>query len=279
MVKPGSFLWNALEIYGTRVHHPGKWRVHEWLRNKLRVSYGGDLQVERQGLRWLLNPSDFVQSTFFWTGEFETWDWYHFLALLKPEAIVFDIGANFGYYSALTALLLNDKGHVYAFEPCRKTYDRLHTNILLNRLQSSVTAVPIALSDHCGSAYLDQTEGNSGATHISKQGDAITLDTVDHFCETHPIPRIDVIKIDVEGHELHVLTGAKQAIERWRPNIMIEFNPEALQRFGASAAQLENLLRSWGYQLSVPDRKKLIPFDRVPAGWQILNVFAVPGRG
>jgi FkbM family methyltransferase len=273
MLTPDSFLWKALEFYGTSVHHRGKWRVHEKLRRLLNVNYSGNLEVSRQGLQWLLNPCDFVQSSFYWTGEFESWDWYHLSQFVRPGNVVFDIGANFGYYSLMLAH--QAKARVVAFEPCSTTFSRLKSNILMNGLETAVTAVPIGLSDQPRSGYLSSVAGNSGSNFLAGHGEKVELDTLDHYCKVNGYARIDFIKIDVEGHELHVLSGAQHMLKTCKPGIMIEFNVMALRRAGSSPEHMEAHLRSLGYRLFLPVRKKLVPFEQAFGPEAIFNIFAL----
>jgi len=273
-LTPNSKLWKALEFYGTRVHHRGKWRLHEQLRKALKINHSEDLEVSRQGLKWILNPGDFVQSSFYWTGEFETWDEYHLTRLLPRNGIVFDVGANFGYYSLTLAHAAGAR--VIAFEPNPRTFSRLQAHIRMNGLGSSITAVAAGLSDTPRAGYLDVVEGNSGADHLSDHGEEIELDTLDHYCEVNKIARMDLIKIDVEGHETHVLRGAERMLKACRPAVMIEFNVGALQLAGSSTGELESLLRSSGYELFLPVRKKLVPFRDAPGSYHVINVLALP---
>ncbi len=269
-----------LEFYGTQINHRGKWRIHPLLRFVLGASSDCDLEVTRQGLRWCLNPSDFVQSQLYWIADYESWDVHQISRWLQPGAVVFDVGANFGYYSVTLASEMRGKGRVFAFEPCRATYLRLETNIALNHLESMISAVPYGLSDNPGVAYLEEVEGNSGATAISAQGkgESIKLDTLDHFCEVNNIDRIDIMKIDVEGSELRVLEGAKTMLSRSHPRIMIEFNSSALVAAGTSAEQLEGLLRDFGYELFATNRDHLLPFQRDPRKPILRNIFCAPPR-
>ena len=272
-LTPDSMLWKALEFYGTKVHHRGKWRLHEQLRKALKINHSEDLEVRRQGLNWILNPGDFVQSSFYWTGEFETWDEYHLLRLLPRNAVVFDVGANFGYYSLTRARAIGAR--VFAFEPNPRTFSRLAAHIRMNGLESSITAVPAGLSDTQRSGFLDLVAGNSGADHLSDHGEEIELDTLDHYCEVNNVARMDLIKIDVEGHETHVLKGARHMLEACRPAVMIEFNVDALRRAGSSTQELDSLLRSMGYELFLPVRKKLVPFRDSPDSYHVINVLAL----
>src|SRR5690348_10133087 len=117
--------FRILEYYGTHGNHRGKWRVHAKLRDAFHVDIDADLEVDRAGLRWILNPSDDIQSGFFWTGAMDPWELYHLKRLLKPGNVVFDLGANFGYYSIMIAKYLNNDCHIYAFEPFPSNYRRL----------------------------------------------------------------------------------------------------------------------------------------------------------
>jgi FkbM family methyltransferase len=274
VIAPNSLVWTALEFYGTRVRHKGQWRIHQWLRKTLGANYNCDLETSRSGLRWVLNPSDFVQSSFYWTGAFETWDWYHLKRLVKPHSIIFDVGANFGFYSLLLAAT-NDCEHVFAFEPESETFKRLKKNIALNGLEKSVKAIPLGLSDIRGPARLSTEDGNSGASFIGPAGQPIQVETLDGFCSINSIERLDFLKIDVEGHEMHVLAGGTEMLARCKPLMLIEINPNALERSGSSAFELGMKLRQMGYTLLISQHKKLVRFSgNVPSG-ELVNIFAI----
>lgn len=277
-MHPNSLIWKALEFYGTRINHRGKWRIHPFLRSALRAKADCDLEVTRQGLHWCLNPSDFVQTHLYWTGEYEPWDLLRLSRWVHPGAVVLDVGANFGYYSIRLASAMQGNGQIFAFEPCKTTFSRLRTNIALNHLESVIHAIPCGLSEKAGVAYLDQTDGNSGAATLSVQakGDAIELDTLDHFCHANEIRRIDVIKVDVEGSELRVIEGGREMLSHHQPIIMIEFNSSALEGAGTSIGQLEDLLQALGYRLFTTKRERLLPFHSAPQKPILTNVFCVP---
>ena len=56
--------------------------------------------------------------------------------------------------------------------------------------------------------------------------DVVKLETLDHYCESHQINRLDFIKIDVEGHEFKTIRGGIETIKRFRPALLIEMTPE-----------------------------------------------------
>src|SRR5262245_22412801 len=111
-----SALIRILEFYGTRVRHRGQWRVHTILRRILKPDVDADFQVTRGGLRWRLNPSDFVQADLFWFGHKDYWETHHLRKMLQRGSVLFDIGANIGYYALTLAATLRNECLVHAFE-------------------------------------------------------------------------------------------------------------------------------------------------------------------
>jgi FkbM family methyltransferase len=274
-----SLVWKLLEFYGTKFNHLGKWRIHAYLRSILLSPCDCNLEVERQGLRWVLNPADFVQTHLYWTNEYEPWDLLHISKWVHPGAVVFDVGANFGYYSLKLGAAVQPNGHVFAFEPSSVTCSRLKANIALNHFESCVSATRCALSDRTGSSYLTEHGDNSGAATLADDsGEVVELDTLDHFCDTQAISHINVMKIDVEGNELRVLRGGLANIKRHMPVMMIEFNSTALERAGTSVRELSDLLQTLGYSLFSAKRDRLLPFQIVLASEMVINVFCFPSR-
>src|ERR1035437_2766170 len=106
-----------LLFYGVNTpNHPRKWWVHAHLRTLFRTAPVGEFEVERNGLRWRLNPADFEHENLFWLGGMDKWDIYHMNTLLLPGSVFFDVGANFGYYSLNVTQTLKGQCRVYAFE-------------------------------------------------------------------------------------------------------------------------------------------------------------------
>ncbi|MEI8349038.1 MAG: FkbM family methyltransferase [Candidatus Omnitrophota bacterium] len=136
-----SSLVSAIQYYGYPFpNHFGKWWLHARLRKVFKITINEDMVVERGGLRWILNPSDYVQSELFWLGLRDRWNSYHVKNIIKPANTILDIGANFGYYSIICASSLKGNCRVYAFEPNSPSFNRLKKNIELNSLEGSVTA-------------------------------------------------------------------------------------------------------------------------------------------
>ena len=138
----------------------------------------------------------------------------HLLKTVLPRCLVaFDVGANVGDWAAL-ALGINPGLSVHCFEPSASTYKLLNTrglcgSVVLNHLGLGATPEPKTLhvfSDGAGTNSIYQREGLNAAQTKSEQ---IQLDTLDAYCKLLQVRQIDFLKLDVEGHELDVLKGAK----------------------------------------------------------------------
>lgn len=277
-MNPDSLRFRALEFYGTRINHRGQWFVHEKLRELLRVKVDADLEVTRDGLKWILNPSDHMQSGLFWLGAQDYWDIYHIKKLLKPGDVIFDVGANFGYYSIVLSASLNKQCEVHAFEPNQPTYDRLLRNIELNELTEIIVTHRLGLSDVAGTGHIIERADNSGAAtiEITQEGGNADLITLDDFCRDRKIARMDFMKIDIEGFEERMLLGGRDIIKKLKPVMLIELNPPTLARANSSVERVSDLLHQFGYELFASRRSKLLPMRQLPQGDEIVNAFCFP---
>jgi FkbM family methyltransferase len=181
------------------------------------------------------------------------------LAALKARAhagsIVFDVGANVGLFSLLAARWVGLTGHVYAFEPAPEALRALRYHIELNDLAGRVEAIGSALADRCGEAlfYAHRFNGENSLSpsHARRVPSAaavrVPLTTVDAFCaERNIVPTL--LKIDVEGYELHVLRGARQTFARHRPAAVVEIHPAKWREAGDDRASAASTLADLGYR-------------------------------
>ena len=247
------------------------------LRRILKPDVDADFQVTRGGLRWQLNPSDFVQADLFWFGHKDHWETHHLRKLLQRGSVLFDIGANIGYYAITLAATLGNECRVHAFEPYPPSYERLLTNISLNGLTETISAHRLALSDRERVAHMRIRVGsNSGSARLDTAGERVPITTLDSFCSMHRIDRLDFVKIDAEGHEEFVLAGGAETIRQHRPLILLEFDPPLLGDAGSSVERVVSVLRSYGYSLHTARREVLVPMETLPAGRVVVNAFAFP---
>jgi FkbM family methyltransferase len=156
----------------------------------------------------------------YWLGSFELDKVRQFVEVLKKDQVVYDIGANVGYYTLLSSLHVGEKGHVYSFEPLPMNIYYLRRHIAMNQLQN-VSVVEAAVSDSCDKVYFDEGP-NRFMGKISSDGtiEVQTFD-LDSLSEQGRIDFPDVMKIDVEGAELSVLRGAKGIIHKSKPLIFL----------------------------------------------------------
>jgi FkbM family methyltransferase len=265
--------------YSTRMpDHRGKWRVISFLKHLTPPLQKTKVTVEREHLTWSIDPSDHVQSQLLWYGTKDKWEIYHLRRLLRPGAVIFDIGANFGYYSLALAHFLQSDCTVFAFEPNPGTYQSLCNNISLNKLGNVIHPQAIGLSDCEDELSFVEPVGNAGATTLVK-GKGVRVTTLDSFVHEHNISRVDVIKIDVEGMERSVLRGARHLFEKIpAPPILVEINPHTLGIANTSASELINDIRLLGFNIYEIHRDTLRRLGKVPNGDGYINVLCLPQK-
>lgn len=145
--------------------------------------------------------------------------------------IIIDVGANTGFYSIISAVI-DCNNTVYSFEPYEPIYDILLKNVELNGLSRRIKPQLIALSDERGYAnffipvptcHLLETSASLDFFFKEKHDQTISVETsrIDDYLDEFD-GKVTVIKIDVEGHEKHVIEGARQTICNSRPFLFIE---------------------------------------------------------
>jgi FkbM family methyltransferase len=143
--------------------------------------------------------------------------------ILRVDSVFFDVGCGIGNYSMVAAL--KAPGLVHAFEPMRAGYNTIEKNLRANGLESRVKLNASGLSNREGIGRMREVENMFGSFVIRDgylEGSvAVQLTTLDAYCRDQSIDTIDVIKIDVEGHEPEVLDGASQMLAERRIHVMI----------------------------------------------------------
>ena len=203
---------------------------------------------------------------------FEKNDLNFFRSIIRSDDTVFDLGANVGPYSISAAARTN--GKVIAVEPASETFE------LLNRSASqfsNMTAIHAAISDKPGTAFLSCDDGPSEEFKLSDnnetQGEEVPVVTIDDIAAEHGIESVDIIKMDVEGHELNALAGAKKVISNGSPIIFYEvkhcndLHPELIDAF-----------EYFGYDsyFTLPDAKTIVKYNKeIPLDGYLLNMIAI----
>jgi len=209
-----------------------------------------------------LDLEDFIQRRIY-LGTFEPDETRLLQKHLRPGMTFVDVGANVGYYTALAAKqVAGSGGRVIAFEPSPYAFERLQLMVRRNQMEH-VTVVHAGLSDVAGQSklYLGIGFHNHSPTmvaHDNTEVTEITVATLDDEAQRLGIDQIDLMKIDVEGHEPRVLEGAKRLLREGRIRaILCEFNDEWLRRAGSDPLHLANTLREVGFLEADPRRAAL----------------------
>ena len=168
-----------------------------------------------RGLKWVL-----ASGGKFFNGTYEREQTARFEASISSGSVVFDVGAHVGYYTAIASIRSGTRGRVYAFEPRPINLRILRCHLRVNRL-GNVTVIPACVGESDGDARFDTRTG-SGTGHLSEKGSLrVKVVSLDALVRSGTVPEPNVIKIDVEGAEMGVLTGAADVIQTARPTLFI----------------------------------------------------------
>ncbi|MCT9076260.1 FkbM family methyltransferase [Streptomyces fulvoviolaceus] len=162
-----------------------------------------------------------------WNGQFgyEPGSLATWARLAAKSATIADVGAHVGYFSMIAALA-NPKARVHAFEPVDQIHARLSVNVRSNGVQN-VKLYQAGVSGKAGWADISvRFSGNllSTGSSLEHAADDAQLKRIQllPLDEVFADSKLDLMKIDVEGHEMSVLEGARQVLKRDRPTVLLE---------------------------------------------------------
>jgi FkbM family methyltransferase len=212
---------------------PGRYRAIDWICRGRSDRFITDFHPGgSRALRFVCDLRDGIAREVCFVGRYGPQETRLLRALLRPDMTVIDVGANWGYFTLLAASLVGPRGRVVALEPEPRLFQLLDENVRLNDL-SHVTAFRAAATDRSNVTLplriFDETSGNWGVSSISSGvGETRDVDgrSLDELTMELGLEAIDLVKIDVEGHELAVLAGmaAGLAANRYR-RLIIEWHP------------------------------------------------------
>lgn len=170
--------------------------------------------------------------------------------LLSPNDVFIDCGANIGVFTIKAATLVGPNGLVIAIEPGVESIRRLRHNIALNGF-TNVRVIEKVISDEEGIFRLYHIGGGPVAySMVGYEGaefEEVQAITLDKLIKELQIDRLDCLKIDVEGAEPLVISGAIESIRRFHPKIIFEANSEGTKRSGRKSNAVWNMLQKLGY--------------------------------
>ncbi len=207
-------------------------------------------------------------------------------ALAANAKTVIDIGTNNGWVLMnLASVVAKNHGYVYGFEPYPDTFKRCIKNIQESKLENC-KVFNMGCGENDSELLMTQViDSNSGQNRIvngvgqlppgQHQQIKVKVTTLDKQLEN--LEKIDLIKIDVEGFELHVLKGADNLLRKHRPAIFIEINDPLLRLNNTSGEEVINFLKKrYNYTVSNALTKQIINETAGLKNLQI-DVICTPG--
>jgi FkbM family methyltransferase len=204
------------------------------------------LQGKLRGKKWIVGSSNHGC----WLGSYEYKKQIIFEKTIIRESVVFDLGANVGFYTLLASVLVGPSGKVFAFEPLPRNLFLLREHLRINRI-TNVSIIEGAVSDRSGSTTFE--EGQSSATgHLSRDGKVrVATTTLDELWFKGAITTPDFIKIDIEGAEMKALVGARAMLESAKATIFLATHGSPIHQ------ECCHFLSGIGYKLTPIDGREL----------------------
>jgi FkbM family methyltransferase len=233
------FLWNSARAVLKVVSRP--------------VKSEGFHEFECLGLRWRLDMSSAISRSLVTNGVWEPDTTNVVFDLVKPGMQILAVGANFGYYALLIAQRVGRKGHIWAFEPTLKFREQLEWHVKANGFGDIITIVPFGLSDSIQSLDIEimsQSASLHFPPNLPRIGkEMIHLKPLDAVASELGIEEIDFIQMDIDGHEVAFLRGARRTLGTCLPPIAMEFAQSCLHVAGTDVRELAALLGEIGYDI------------------------------
>ena len=251
---------------------------------------GPSTKVMRGDLVWDLDLREGIDFSIYLLGSFEPRTIAAYKRILKPGHVVLDIGANIGAHTLPMAQQVGRNGRVISFEPTGVGCSKLQTNLDCNEdIADTVTLLRVMLMANDGASIPEEVFASwpfrpEHAHHPLHLGVAVRTDgavarSLDSVAEEMRLDRVDFVKIDVDGYEMDVLSGAVSTLNRFQPTILMEIAPYMLEERGIDGHAPMVFLGDLGYRFfdfggrPLPDAREIAA--RIPSGASI-NVIAKP---
>ena len=187
---------------------------------------------------------------------------------LSPGDVFIDVGANFGYYTLLGALIVGHEGHVHAFEPQPQVAEELKRNVALNRRQN-VSVHSVAVGQRCGeeTLYIPMRH-QSGLATLQPKADwtkgpaarrmTVPVTTLDEMFLGQDFA-VRVLKIDAEGYGLPILQGGERLLSGAAPPLIF------CETEQDNIAEIVETVRTCGYAAFKLGLQGLVKIDGKPS--------------
>lgn len=181
-----------------------------------------------------------------WLGSYEAGKQLVFQQAVQPGSVVYDVGANVGFYTLLASRVTGPTGSVYAFEPFPDNINYLRRHLALNNT-GNVTVIAAAVSSESGEMNFSPGELNEEGRLSSTGSLRVCVVSLDDVVRSGSAKPPTLLKIDVEGAEWDVLRGAEAVLRQYHPLIFLATHNPPVHRACCE------FLTSHGYSLSPLD--------------------------
>lgn len=214
------------------------------------------LRGPMRGKRWIVGSSNHGC----WLGNYENSKLNVFSEKIRRGDVVYDLGANVGFYSLLASILVGPGGQVFSFEPAPRNLALLRRHLELNRV-SNCTVFEAAVSASNGTAKFDFSSDHHMGHLAGDSENTVSVRTVnlDSMVASGKIKPPNLIKCDIEGAELDALTGASATLSKCSPVIFLATHGPQVHRDCCA------LLKSFSYDLTPLDHQSLTEASEVLA--------------
>ena len=218
----------------------------------LKIGQTRSLYQTTDGYKFWLNNSGYIDKEIIKEGVFEPKTTNAIKHLIRPGDVVLDVGANIGYYTVMLSKIVGPTGKIFAFEPTKHFGDVLKQNIHANNLEN-IEIVNVGLSNKTQKLSIDI--GPSSATlHSPAEFDLIignediSLITLNDFIRLRKLEKIDLIKIDIDGHEPLFFEGGGGGLEKYSPVVIFEVSHLHYLQAGFTAWDFYDSVCAKGYR-------------------------------
>jgi len=210
-------------------------------------------------------------------GAYEEEELQMVMSLINDNDLIFDIGANIGWYSMNIAKAF-PQSKIFAFEPIPKTFSYLNTNIRKNEFLNILTFNFGLSNENKEVAFFYYPEGSGNSSLVDLSGNSTVqkiscnVKKLDDFTKEKNV-RVDFIKCDVEGAELFVFEGGINSIREFKPIIFAEMLRKWAKKMGYHPNDIICLLKNNGYNCFYLKENKLVEILEMTESTVATNFF------
>lgn len=218
--------------------------------------------IKRNGIRYEVDLSEGIDLSLFLFSNFQKHVVHNQFLHLKKDATVLDVGGNFGIM-ALQFSKEVPEGRVISFEPTHYALSKFYRNLELNpELERRIKIINSFVSSESNSnpsiqafsSWKVSGEKQTADQHpvhlgIPKSTQGVGSVTLDSIIKSEALDRVDFIKIDTDGHEYKVLSGAKECISKFHPVIIFEVGQYVMKEHNIDFSFYLGFFRSLNYKL------------------------------